>query len=154
MDVEYEQVEMEPCVTTGYKFKDDLKERDVKAAEALQPDELKKLVGDMCRYALMKGSKGEPIVRAKLADDVLGEYKKSRALPYVLAEAQKLLNNVWGYELVPAPCDRAEYAGVNAFKGAFYLQLARARACLARAPRAAAAPDAPERQALLGDRPG
>ena len=51
---------------------------------------------------------------------------------------------------MPAPCGRAEYAGVNAFKGAFYLQLRDGSGVLSYARRAPlAAPDAPERQALL-----
>ena len=64
------------------------------------------------------------------------------------ARARVVVSSTW--RLVPAPCDRAEYAGVNAFKGAFYLQLRDGSGVLSYARRAPlAAPDAPERQALL-----
>ena len=66
----------------------------------------------MCRYALMKGSKGEPIVKSKLGE-VMGDYRKNRITSYVLQRAADELRKTWGYELVQAPdrCGDYEYKG-------------------------------------------
>jgi hypothetical protein len=151
----FSQADPEPSIASaaGAALKDELKERDTKAADALAPDELKRLVGDMCRYLLMKGSKGEPILRSKLNDDVLGEYRKKKVTTYVLAEAQSQLRSVWGYDLVASPCGRAEFASTTAFKGCFYLMLRARRPPPPPAARGTAPPPCSASSALAGDAP-
>mmetsp|Transcript_1640 Transcript_1640/g.4888 ORF Transcript_1640/g.4888 Transcript_1640/m.4888 type:complete len:273 (+) Transcript_1640:331-1149(+) len=57
----------------------------------------------MTRYVLFKGSKKVPVFKSKLTGDVASAYKKNRVTTFCLAEAQKILRQVWGYDIVPAP---------------------------------------------------
>eukprot|EP00632_Arachnochrysis_sp_CCMP2950_P008858 CAMPEP_0185706256 /NCGR_PEP_ID=MMETSP1164-20130828/21577_1 /TAXON_ID=1104430 /ORGANISM="Chrysoreinhardia sp, Strain CCMP2950" /LENGTH=388 /DNA_ID=CAMNT_0028373659 /DNA_START=17 /DNA_END=1183 /DNA_ORIENTATION=+ len=96
-------------------------EKDEQKASKLAPEEVKKLVTKMTRYILMRGSKKLPILRNKLTDAVMGEYKKLRITTFVLGEAQKLLRQVWGLDLVPAPVKSANEAFKGQQKDAMYL---------------------------------
>ncbi|KAJ8599063.1 hypothetical protein CTAYLR_007610 [Chrysophaeum taylorii] len=86
-------------------------DKETERAAKLAPDEVKKLVNKMVRYLLLRGSKKLPIIRPKL-NDVMGDYKKTKLLNFVLGEAQKVLRSVWGYDLVKAPArDGKEFPG-------------------------------------------
>lgn len=89
-------------------------EKDVERAGQLAPDEVRSLVTKMVRYLLFRGSKRLPIIRSKLNEAVMGQYKSTKLLNFVLGEAQKLLRASWGYDLVPVPPKDARH---TAFAG-------------------------------------
>ena len=78
-------------------------EKDLERGKKLDEGEMKNLISKMVRYLLFKGSKKLPILRSKLTAEVMGNYKKNKITVLVLAEAQKILRQVWGYDLVSAP---------------------------------------------------
>ena len=98
---------------TAKSVLDDVKDKERAKAEALAPDELDALIGKMARYLLLRGTKKAPIVKSKLADAVMGDYKKTRITNYVFGKAVERLKRTWGYDVVPAPaaCGALEYRG-------------------------------------------
>ena len=119
-DVTTGRYETDP-VDTSVDVLSGVAEKERAKAEALSPSELDALVGKMARYMLLRGSKKAPIVKAKLADAVMGDYKKTRITNYVFGKAQQLLKKTWGYDVVPAPpsCGDVEFRGQA--KDAWYL---------------------------------
>ena len=113
--------ETDPFEGDGAGALGEVKDKDKEKAEALDPKELAALVSKMARYMLLRGSKKAPIVKAKVADAVMGDYKKLRITTYVFGKARDLLRDAWGYELAPAPpsCGDVEFRGQA--KDAWYL---------------------------------
>mmetsp|Transcript_17057 Transcript_17057/g.52476 ORF Transcript_17057/g.52476 Transcript_17057/m.52476 type:complete len:361 (+) Transcript_17057:366-1448(+) len=118
----------EPCpALTAAPFEGGAKDKEKDRAENLAPSELDGLVKKMARYLLLRGTKRQPIVKARLGDAVLGDYKKLRITGYVLNAAAEELKRTWGYEVVQAPakCGDLEYKGQA--KDSFYVVHAKKR---------------------------
>lgn len=94
---------LDPVDSSLHIASDVVTQKEVDRADRLANDEVKSLVAKMVRYCLFRGSKKLPIVKAKLNEHVMGNYKKSRITNFVFGEAQNLLRAIWGYDLVPAP---------------------------------------------------
>ncbi|WFD33462.1 hypothetical protein MCUN1_000275 [Malassezia cuniculi] len=97
------------------------------AALALGHDETKRKAGDLVRMALCAEFRREPLRRDDLARVVIGK-EGTRAFPIILAQAQLMLRDTFGMELVELRARGAENPALAEQAAALDEQLGRKRA--------------------------
>mmetsp|Transcript_59380 Transcript_59380/g.112075 ORF Transcript_59380/g.112075 Transcript_59380/m.112075 type:complete len:320 (-) Transcript_59380:126-1085(-) len=115
-DWSFTQTQAETCVDD----EEAAPKEDPKFNSTIGADEHQALVAKMARYIFLKGCACEPIIKAKLNEEVLGdEYKKMRGVSQqVFAEASAQVKAVFGFKVVKAPL---QHFPQTKFKDAFYV---------------------------------